>query len=128
MLLECAVYVGNCYGTPAAPVDGALACGKDVILEIEVEGAKQIKRKQPKAVMIFIVPPGFDELEKRLRARGTENEETVQKRVAAAKTEYESVGLYDYIVINDDVNTAAEELKAIITASRCTREKREKLI
>lgn len=118
-LLEYASYVGNYYGTPSEPVDRALREGYDVILEIEVQGALQIKAKRPDAVLIFIIPPRFELLRERLYGRGSESEEVIEKRVSMARAEYESAEKYDYIVVNDQLETACDELHSIITALRC---------
>lgn len=116
--LEYAGYVDNYYGTLAAPVDRMLEEGKDVILEIEVQGAMQVKTKRPDAVMVFIAPPSFEELAARLRGRGTEDEEKVQKRLAIAQQELKSIDHFDFVVVNDEIERAARELRAIIDARR----------
>lgn len=126
--LEYAEYVGNYYGTPAAPVDECLEKGLDVILEIEVQGALIVKEKRPEARLIFIIPPSFADLELRLRSRGSENAETIQKRLAKAREEYASAEQYDYIVVNDHVEGAAEELRSIIQAARCAADRRINLL
>ena len=115
--LEHAEYVGNYYGTPAGPVDECLNKGMDVVLEIEVQGALIVKQKRPEAKLVFIIPPSFSDLELRLRSRGTE--ETIAKRLEKAREEYQMADQYDYIVLNDKVEKAADELRAIILASRC---------
>ena len=117
--LEHAEYVGNYYGTPAGPVDECLNKGMDVVLEIEVQGALIVKQKRPEAKLVFIIPPSFSDLELRLRSRGTETEETIAKRLEKAREEYQMADQYDYIVLNDEVEKAADELRAIILASRC---------
>ena len=117
--LEHAEYVGNSYGTPAAPVDGNLAAGFNVILDIEVQGAAQVMEKRPDAVSVFLCPPSLEELERRLRGRGTDSEEKIRERLTTAHREYSQAGKYTYIIINDDADTAARELDAIITAERC---------
>ena len=104
--LEHAQYVGNYYGTLEAPVNEKLDEGFDVILEIEVQGAMQIKKKRPDAVMVFIAPPSFEELASRLRGRGTEDEAKVQKRLETAKGELEQKDKFDYVVVNDTVDRA----------------------
>lgn len=118
-MLEHAEYVGNYYGTPAGPVDECLNKGMDVVLEIEVQGALIVKQKRPEAKLVFIIPPSFSDLELRLRSRGTETEETIAKRLEKAREEYQMADQYDYIVLNDKVEKAADELRAIILASRC---------
>lgn len=122
--LEYAEYVGNIYGTPADAVDAQLEEGKDVVLEIEIVGALQVKQKRPEAVMIFLAPPGFDELERRLRGRGTDTEDVIFRRLAKAREEHRKIREFDYIVINDNISEAADELRAIIIASRCKAGKR----
>lgn len=122
--LEHAEYVGNCYGTPAAPVDADLGEGFNVLLDIEVQGAAQIMEKRPDAVSVFLCPPSLEELEKRLRKRGTDSEDKILGRLETARREYEQLSRYSYIVINDDADTAAGELNAIITAERCRAYKR----
>lgn len=117
-MLESAEYCGNCYGTPAAPVDGWVAGGSDVILEIEVQGGCQVKKKRPEAVSIFLLPPSLKVLEHRLRKRGTEDEETVRKRLAAARGEIPQAACYDYIVVNDTAQRAAAEIAEILRAEK----------
>lgn len=120
--LENAEYAGNRYGTPAAPVDKAVAEGKCVVLDIEVQGAAQVMKKRPDCVSVFLCPPSLDELERRLRGRGTDTEETMRLRLATAVEEYKVAGNYDYIIINDDANQSSAKLEAIITAHRCRSE------
>jgi guanylate kinase len=117
-LLEWAEIVGHRSGTPAAFVEDTLASGRDVILEIDVKGATQIRAKVPDAVEIFLVPPSFEELERRLRGRGTEDEERIARRLATARWELQQEGWFDRRVVNDDLGRAAEEVAAIIEASR----------
>ena len=117
-LLEHAEYVGNYYGTLEAPVNEKLDEGFDVILEIEVQGAMQIKKKRPDAVMVFIAPPSFEELASRLRGRGTEDEAKVQKRLETAKGELEQKDKFDYVVVNDTVDRAVDEIKGILASRR----------
>lgn len=119
-LIEYAQYCGNYYGTPKAYVDEQLAKGKDVILEIEIQGALQIKEKFPEALLLFATPPSIDELEKRLRGRGTETEEAIQKRLLRANEEAEGMDAYDYLVINDDLERCVEEIHSIVNAARNT--------
>ena len=117
--LEHAEYVGNYYGTPAAPVDRDLAEGYNVVLDIEVQGAAQIMEKRPDVVSIFLCPPSLEELERRLRGRGTDSEEKIRERLMAAHREYTQAHKYSYIIINDDADIAVQELDAIITAEKC---------
>lgn len=115
-VLEFAQYGNNFYGTPKAPVDKWLSEGKTVILKIEVQGAKQIKKLYPEAVGIFVLPPSMDELENRLRSRGTEKEEDIQKRLEIARSEMERSVDYDYKVINDDLDSASNDVLDILKA------------
>ena len=117
--LEYAEYVGNFYGTPKKYVDAAMDEGKDVILDIEIQGATQVHELRPDVVRIFIAPPSWEELERRLTARGTDTPEKVQKRLLRAKVELENAGHYDYFVINDTVENAVQELRAIMLAEHC---------
>jgi len=127
-LLEHAVYVGNYYGTPRRFVEEKLAAGESVFLDIEVQGARQVKTKMPDAVMIFLIPPTLDELRKRLESRGTETEETINGRLARAREEYAEADFYDYIVVNDDVDAAANELLSILTAEKCRFASRKQML
>ena len=123
-LLEHAQYVGNYYGTPLEPAVEHLENGEDVILEIELQGALQVKKRMPEAVLVFIAPPSFAELENRLRGRGTEKEETIQKRMETARKECAGMEYFRFIVVNDVGETAADELRAILLSHRCLRENR----
>ena len=118
--LEYAEYVGNFYGTPKKFVDEAMAQGKDVILDIEVQGAIQVCSKRPEVIRIFIAPPSWSALEKRLIGRGTDSEEKIQKRLVRAKAELQTANTYDYFVINDSVENAVKEINAIMLAAHCT--------
>ena len=118
-LLEWAEYVGNYYGTPAGPVDEKLSAGYDVILDIETQGAASVMKKRPEAIGIFLFPGSFEILEQRLRARGTDSDEKVLKRLDQARRECEKVDMYQYVIINDRVETAADEAVAIMTAEKC---------
>ena len=113
-LLEHAEFVGNCYGTPKSQVCARLESGVSVILDIEVQGAAQVKQKLPEAVTVFLAPPGLDALERRLRGRGTESEETIRARLDTARREMALAPSYDYTVINDDPDRASRELGAIL--------------
>lgn len=117
-LLESAEYCGNCYGTPSKPIEDWNSSGFDVILEIEVQGASQIKSKCPDCVSIFILPPSLKVLEQRLRDRKTENEDAIQKRLAIARKELLEVNHYDYSVINDTLDSATDEIIHIICAEK----------
>lgn len=118
-LLEHAVYVENYYGTPRAYVESKMESGFNVVLDIEVQGARQVNEKMPEAVKIFIIPPSIEELARRLRGRGTDSEEAIQGRLNRARQEYAEADFYDYIIINDDVERAALELSSIIIAEQC---------
>lgn len=113
-LLEYANYVDNFYGTPRSYVEQEMAKGKDVILEIEIQGALKIKAKFPESVLVFITPPSVEELSDRLRKRGTETEETILKRMAKAAQEAEGIEAYDYILINDNLDKTAKHLNYLI--------------
>lgn len=125
-LLEHAEFVGNYYGTPLAYVNETLEAGRDVFLEIEVQGAAQIREKAPDALFIFLAPPSISELEQRLIGRGTEPEDIIAKRIATAREEVEMMSLYDYVVENDEVQNACDKINAIIKAEHCRRERVEK--
>ena len=126
--LEYAEYVGNFYGTPKRYVDEAMEQGKDVILDIEVQGAIQVTSKRPETVRIFIAPPSWEELERRLKARGTDSQEKIQKRLLRAKVEFQTAHTYDYFIINDTVENAVRELDAIMTAEHCKPKERMEII
>ena len=123
--LEWAEYSGNCYGTPRASVEREMAAGRQVILEIEVQGALQVREKMPEAHLVFIEPPSLEELERRLRGRGTETEESIRVRLGNVAGEVEKAYKYHYVIIHQDwsvvpnaLDIAVEELYAIITARR----------
>ena len=122
--LEYAVYVDNYYGTPIKPVQAKLDEGVDVILDIEVQGAFQILEKCTDAVSVFIEPPSFEELEKRLVLRGKDSEEVIKHRLETARLECMLAEQYDYVIVNDDVVRATQELDDIITAQRLLRRNR----
>ena len=126
--LEYAEYVGNFYGTPKRFVDEAMDQGKDVILDIEVQGAIQVTSKRPDTVRIFIAPPSWAELERRLTERGTDSKDKIQKRLLRAKVEFQTAHTYDYFVINDTVENAVRELDAIMTAEHCKPKERMEII
>ena len=117
--LEHAQFVGNFYGTPRRYVDEAMDQGRDVLLDIEIQGAEQIHQKRPEAVRIYIAPPSWEELERRLIGRGTEDMEKVRSRLARGKEEFAAAKDFDYFVINDTVEHAVEEIRAIMTAEHC---------
>lgn len=117
--LEHAQFVGNFYGTPRRYVDEAMDQGRDVLLDIEIQGAEQIHRKRPEAVRIYIAPPSWEELERRLTGRGTEDGEKIRSRLARGREEFAAARDFDYLVINDTVEHAAAEIRAIMTAEHC---------
>ena len=117
--LEYAEYVGNFYGTPKRFVDEAMEQGKDVILDTELQGAIQVTSKRPEVVRIFIAPPSWEALEKRLIGRGTDSADKIQKRLVRAKVELQNANTYDYFVINDTVEQAVREINAIMLAEHC---------
>ena len=115
-LLEWAVYNGNCYGTPSAPIEAANAEGRDILLDIEMQGARQVKEHRPDALMIFIVPPSLDEMERRLRLRGDTSDEDIADRVSIARTQLEEApDLFDHIVVNKDLDSAVSEVAKLVT-------------
>lgn len=118
-LLEHAFYAGNYYGTPAVPVEAALEQGISVILEIELQGARQVMERRPDAISIFIAPPSFAELRRRLDGRGDTTGAVAQRRLEIAREECAAAGEYQYIVVNNSVDQAAQELEAILTAEAC---------
>ena len=117
-LLEWAEFCGNYYGTPRKYVTEQLAQGKNVILEIEVQGALQIKRLYPDGILVFLMPPNLEELGRRLTNRGTEDKDTINRRIHRALEEMELAKEYDYVVINDTVDQATEDLLSIVQAER----------
>ncbi len=118
-MLEYANYVGNYYGTPKEAVEKQLSAGHNVILEIEVQGAMQVQKRCPEAVLVFMMPPSMEELKRRLVERRTETEEVIQNRLVTAEEEMKAVRQYDYFVINDKVEDAVECLRAILKAEKC---------
>lgn len=113
-LLEWAPYAGNRYGTPRAPVDEALEDGRDVLLEIEVKGALQVRARRPDAVLVFLQPPSEDELERRLAQRGTEDADERALRLATARAELDAAHQFDHRVVNDDLDECVEEIASIL--------------
>ena len=115
-LLEWAEYAGNRYGTPVAPVREQLAAGAPALLEIELQGARQVRERDPDAQLVFLAPPSWGELVSRLAGRGTEQPEVQSRRLALAQAELDAAGEFDVVVVNDDVARAAEELVVLLTA------------
>ncbi len=128
MLLEHNVFVGNYYGTPREPVERAVAEGKDIIIEVDVNGAAQIRKKLPEAVSIFIMPPSFHELKRRLRGRGTESEELIEKRLNSALGEIKRASEYDYIIVNDNITAAADDILSVILSSSFKTDRQKNII
>ncbi|RXT15042.1 guanylate kinase [Ammoniphilus sp. CFH 90114] len=122
-LLEWAEYVGNYYGTPRGFVEQTLDKGKDVILEIEVQGALQVKEKFPQGIFIFLAPPDLEELRNRIVGRGTETEETINSRMSVAKEEIELMDKYNYVVVNDKVELACQRIQSIVLAEHLKKER-----
>ena len=127
-LVEYAQYCGNYYGTPRAYVEERLAAGKNVILEIEIQGALKIREKFPESLLLFVTPPSVAELERRLAGRGTEKPEAIARRLARAAEESEGVEAYDYIVVNDRLEECAEEIHMLVDAARRAPVRRRELI
>ena len=117
-LIEYACYVGNYYGTPRAYVEEQLEQGRDVVLEIEIQGARKVKERFPDTVLLFVSPPSAQELRRRLTDRGTEKPEVIESRLARAAEEAEGIEDYDYFVINDDLNVCVEHVHRIIECER----------
>ncbi len=122
-LLEYAQYVNNYYGTPRQYVEETIEKGFDVFLEIEVQGAMQVKKNFPQGVFIFLFPPSLEELKNRIVNRGTESQELVLNRLKEARNEIEMMDAYDYVVVNDKVETAVDKVKAIIKSEHLKRER-----
>ena len=118
-LLEHARYVAHSYGTPKAFVEKQMAAGFNVILDIEVQGARQVKERSPEAVLIFILPPSMEELRRRLENRGTDSAEVIDARLRRAREELKEASIYDYIIVNDKLDEAAAEFAAILKAEHC---------
>ena len=127
-LLEYAQYVGNYYGTSLKVIHDKLEQGVDVLLDIEVQGAAKVREKCPEATLIFIVPPSFEELSRRLHGRNTDNEDVINGRLQQAREEYKQIKNYDYLVVNDKVPEAVAEIEAIILAQECRTQNRIHLV
>jgi len=122
-LIEYACYCENYYGTPKEYVEKQLASGKDVILEIEIQGALKVKEKYPDSLLVFVTPPSAKELERRLTGRGTETKEVIAKRLSRAVEESEGIEAYDYIVVNDDLEECVKKLHSIVCNAHYTPER-----
>ncbi|WP_342565859.1 guanylate kinase [Paenibacillus sp. FSL R7-0345] len=118
-LLEHAEYVGNYYGTPRDFVEQTLESGKDIILEIEVQGALKVKEKFPEGIFVFLLPPSMDELKDRIRGRGTEHPDVISHRMSVAEDEIGLIRHYDYAVVNDEIDLACKRIESIIIAEHC---------
>lgn len=127
-LIEYAGYCGNYYGTPREYVETCLDNGRDVILEIEIQGALKVKEKFPEALLLFIMPPSAEELKRRLEGRGTESEEVICQRIARAAEEAEGIENYDFIIINDRLDDCVKEMHSIISAARRCPKRNKELI
>ncbi len=127
-LLEYAEYVGNYYGTSLKLIRDKIEEGIDVLLDIEVQGAAKVRARCPEAVLIFIIPPSFEELSRRLHSRATDPEDVIQGRLQKAHDEYREIVTYDYLVVNDTVSNAAAEIVSILTAESCRAKKRINMI
>jgi guanylate kinase len=115
------VFGRHWYGTPQQQVDEAREAGLDLVLEIDVQGARQVKQKLPEAIAVFIVPPSRQDLERRLRSRGQDSDEAITRRLERARQEIARSAEYDFVIVNDDLQRASDELRAIVVASRCRR-------
>mgnify|MGYP001116679376 FL=1 len=127
-LLEYAEYVSNYYGTSLKAIQQRLDTGVDVLLDIEVQGAAKVKARCPDALFIFIIPPSFEELSRRLHGRNTDSEEIISGRLEKARVEFREIPNYDYLVINDKVTHAVEEIEAILRAAECRVSSRQRIL
>ncbi len=127
-LLEYAEYVEHFYGTSLKAIREKLDAGTDVLLDIEVQGAAKVRERCPDALLIFILPPSFEELSRRLHRRNTDSEEVIQGRLEKARVEFKEIPNYDYLVLNDKVSDAVGEIEAILTAAECRVENRKQVL
>lgn len=127
-LLEYAEYVSNYYGTSLKVIREKLDAGIDVLLDIEVKGAAKVRQSCPDAIFIFMIPPSFEELSRRLHARNTDNEDVITGRLEKARLEYKEIPNYDYLVINDKVSNAVGEIESILTAAECRVANRKNIV
>ena len=123
--LESATVGGHLYGTSAAGVRGAIARGRDILLDIDTQGAASVRRVEPEAVHVFILPPGPEALRARLEGRGSESLETLERRLSLARGEIEQAHLYDYVIVNDDLDEAFDRLRGIVLAARSRRDRQQ---
>ncbi len=127
-MIEYAGYCGHYYGTPKAYVEQKLSEGKDVILEIEIQGAHKVKEQYPNAILMFVMPPSAQELQRRLKGRGTETDEVIHKRMMRATEESEGIETYDYIVVNDNLEDCMKQINTIVEAAHNTPDKNTEFI
>ncbi len=127
-LLEYNVYLGNYYGTPKKPIDDAISSGKEIVIEVDVNGASNIKKLYPDAISVFVLPPSMSVLENRLNGRGTESKEIVEKRISEARVEISRANEYDYIIINDNLDDAVADFITIIKSDRLSVNRTKNLI
>lgn len=127
-LLEYAEYCGNYYGTPQAYVESQLKAGKDVILEIEIQGALKVKEKIPNSLLLFVTPPSAVELKNRLVGRGTETQEVIDARMRRAMEESEGIEAYEYLIVNDDLEETVKELHSIVQAAKCSPDRNKEFL
>jgi len=127
-MLEWAEVYGNRYGTPRGPVDAALAAGDSILLEIDLQGARQVKAAAPEAILLFVLPPSIDALEQRLRGRATDSEDVIARRVQDARLQLEGVGEFDYLVVNDVLDHAHDRFQAVLMAELLRRERHPSLV
>ena len=127
-LLEYNEYIGNYYGTPKAPVIAAIEKGEDILIEVDVNGAKEICQKLPEAITVFIMPPSYQELKRRLSGRGTETQDLIDKRMKEAISEIARATEFDYIVVNDDLQVAVDDIIEVMSSSRLAIKRQKKLI
>ena len=127
-LLEHAEYVNHYYGTSLKLIQEKLEAGIDVLLDIEVQGAAKVRQRCPDAIFIFIIPPSFEELSRRLHGRNTDSEDVITGRLEKARVEFRQIPNYDYLVINDKVSNAVQEIEAILTAAECRVENRRHIL
>lgn len=126
--LEYAEVFGNYYGTGRSETEARIASGRDLVLVIDVQGARQVRERRPGTVGVFVLPPSFQVLEHRLRGRSLDAEPAIQRRLATARSEVSAVSEYDYVVINDELDRCVSELRAIVLAERARRDRRTGLI
>ena len=127
-LLEWAEVYGNHYGTPRKPVESALNDGRSILLEIDVQGARQIREKLPQAVLVFVLPPSLEAIEERLRARSTDSEEIIARRVKEAMVQISACGEFDYLVVNDNLEEAHKVFQSVLISEMCRTDRRQTLV